>query len=111
MHDSQDDGYHEEARRAAAEAARRTINDCDQRLARYRAALDAGDQQGDQEGDDQPAAIGRWIAQAEAERAQAQQRLKHATGEQPRMTKDEIQTLVAGLGNLLTVLAHADPED
>ncbi|HVA43588.1 MAG TPA: hypothetical protein VNF50_08900 [Acidimicrobiales bacterium] len=47
------------ARLAAVEAARRQIADCDSRLAKYRAALDAGVE---------AAVVGRWIAEVRAER-------------------------------------------
>jgi hypothetical protein len=83
--------------------ARRVIADCDQHLARYRAALEAGTD---------PALVAQWTAEVTATRAAAQIRLRDTTAARPaRMTPDEIKTLVASLGNLLTVLRDADPDD
>jgi site-specific DNA recombinase len=48
----------------AADAVRRTLRACDQRLVRYRAALDAGAD---------PALVTAWIAETQAERASAEQ--------------------------------------
>jgi site-specific DNA recombinase len=55
------------AREAAAEAARRTIVDADQRLARHRAAIEAGTD---------PAQVARWTAEVNAERVLAENQLR-----------------------------------
>ncbi|WP_432830577.1 zinc ribbon domain-containing protein [Dactylosporangium sp. CA-092794] len=99
---AQDDGRDSEQAARAAEA-RRVIAECVQRLARYRAALEAGTD---------PSLVAGWTAEVTATRAAAQARLRDATGAKPtRMTADEIQTIVTSLGNLLTVLRDADPAD
>jgi site-specific DNA recombinase len=98
MADAQDP---HDAREAAQEAARRAIADCDRRLDRYRAALEAGTD---------PALVARWTAEVNAERIAAQSQLRQTTG-RTRMTTEEIQTLVTSLGHLADVLHHADPAD
>jgi site-specific DNA recombinase len=86
-----------------AAEARRVIADCDQRLVRYRAALEAGTD---------PNLVAGWTTEVTTTRAAAQAQLRDATGAKPaRMTPDEITTLIASLGNLLTVLRDADPAD
>jgi site-specific DNA recombinase len=100
--DAQDD-HHDAALLARATEARRVIADCDQRLARYRAALEAGTD---------PKLVAQWTTEVTTTRAAAQAQLRNATGGKPtRMTPDEINTLIASLGNLLTVLRDADPAD
>jgi site-specific DNA recombinase len=81
------------------EAARRSLTECDQRLTRYRAALEAGTD---------PALIARWTAEVTAQRALAEHRLRQATGT-TRMTPTEIHSLVSAIGDLVTVLRTADP--
>jgi site-specific DNA recombinase len=83
------------------EAARRALAECDQRLARYRAALEAGTD---------PALIARWTAEVNAQRVMAQTRLRQATG-RTRMTPAEISAIVTAMGGLIEVLRHADPAD
>jgi site-specific DNA recombinase len=84
-----------------SEAARRSLPECNQRLARYRAALEAGTD---------PTLIARWTAEVNAQRAMAEHRLLQATGT-TRMTPTEIHNLVAAIGNLVAVLRTADPAD
>ncbi|WP_204019077.1 hypothetical protein, partial [Sphaerimonospora thailandensis] len=59
-----------EADRVAIEAAKRTIDDCDRWMARYRTTLDAG-------GD--PQEIGKWMAETRAERLKAEGQLRAIT--------------------------------
>jgi site-specific DNA recombinase len=99
--DAQDEGHDEEHLARAAEA-QRIITDCDQRLARYRAALEAGTD---------PTLIAGWTAEVTAKRAAAQTQLRAATGASTRMSPGEIKTVVTALGNILDVLRHADPAD
>ncbi|MEU7871279.1 recombinase family protein [Dactylosporangium sp. NPDC049140] len=100
--DAQDHGRDSELAARAAEA-RRVIADCDQRLARYRAALEAGTD---------PTLVAQWTAEVTVTRAAAQAQLRDAAGAKPsRMTTEEINAVVASLGNLLTVLRDADPAD
>jgi site-specific DNA recombinase len=83
------------------EAARRSLAECDQRLARYRAALEAGTD---------PTLIARWTAEVNAQRAMAEHRLRQASGT-IRMTPSEIHNLVTAIGDLVGVLRTADPAD
>jgi hypothetical protein len=57
---------------AGLQAAERVIADCNQKLARYRAALDAGAD---------PALVTQWIAEVEASRAQEQRTSRRETRE------------------------------
>jgi site-specific DNA recombinase len=95
--DEPDDGLH-----VRAGEARRVIADCDQRLARYRAALEAGTD---------PTLIARWTAEVNAARAAAETQLRAATPNRTRMTASEINGIVAALGSILDVLRDADPAD
>ncbi len=85
----------------AIRAAARMIEECDDKLARYRAALEAGTD---------PTLVARWTAEVQARRAEALARSRHASGLR-RMSNDEIHALVEALGNIRTVLASADPQD
>ena len=93
----------DDAGQAKAQAARRRLSECDTRLARYRAALEAGTD---------PAVVSAWIAEVQAERLAAEVELERAAGQRSRrMSRDQLAALVNGLGNLLGVLASAAPED
>ncbi|MDQ3306631.1 MAG: hypothetical protein M3535_11785, partial [Actinomycetota bacterium] len=84
---------------ARAEAARRTVADSEERLARYRAALDSG-------GD--PAIVGGWIAEAAADKACAEQELR-AVGPPEQATARNVLELIDRLGPIGERLASADP--
>jgi site-specific DNA recombinase len=84
-----------------ARPARRSLAECDQWLARYRAALEGGTD---------PALIARWTAEVNAQRAMAQRRLRQAAGT-TRMTPAEIHNRVTAIGDLVAVLRIADPAD
>ncbi len=78
------------------------IADCDARLARYQAALDAGAD---------PQAVAKWTRQVEAERAAALAR-DASQPRQPasrRLTEDDIRILITGLGDLRDVVRDAEP--
>jgi len=81
---------------AAVDAAHRTMADCDRRLARYRALLEQGTD---------PSVVASWIAELQAERILAE----HAPRRAP--TAIEIRQMVEELGEMTSVLAHADSED
>jgi site-specific DNA recombinase len=83
-------------------AAKDKIKDCDNRLTKYRAALEAGTD---------PTVVGRWIAETQAERATAQRALNAAQPGTNHLSKDEIRALVASLHNIIEVLHNADPKD
>jgi hypothetical protein len=93
---SEDPGI--EARR---DAAREAMRHCDDRLAKYRAALDAGVD---------PGVVGQWITEVQGERLRAEIAMQQAkSGE--RMTKSQITTLIAQLGGIMATLKSADPAD
>jgi DNA invertase Pin-like site-specific DNA recombinase len=75
---------------------------CDKKLAGYRAALDAGAD---------PAVVTTWITQTQNERRRIEG-LFAATSRsesRPRLTRDQITSIVQQVGELTTVLAEADP--
>ena len=85
---------------------REDIAESDRRLARYRAALDAG-------GD--PAVIGQWITDAQAGKLDAEAQL-HAHDANPRaaarrMSKEEIATVVDSITGLMAALRDATAAD
>jgi site-specific DNA recombinase len=83
--------------------SRAQLADCDTRLTRHRAALEAGAD---------PKIVAGWIAEVEAERRHIQASLNQPTAKPAeRMTKDQIADLVARLGDIITVLREADPAD
>ncbi|GAB3853069.1 hypothetical protein [Dactylosporangium cerinum] len=89
----------------AREAANLTIADCDTKLQRYRAALEASAD---------PAVVTTWIAQVEQERANAEILIAAAPAagtRQRRMSHDEISDLVTGLADAIAILRRADPAD
>ncbi|MGW4642787.1 recombinase family protein [Sphaerisporangium sp. NPDC004334] len=78
----------------AAEAARQKIAECDRKLAQHRAALEAGAD---------PALITQWMAETQAQRIAAQAQQRQAAG-QRRMSRKEIDKVIAALGDLVQVL-------
>jgi site-specific DNA recombinase len=82
-------------------AAARTVEECDRTLARHRAALGAGAD---------PQLVAGWIAETHARRAEALSRSSPVAARR-RMSKDEIRTLVDGLGSIRRVLSAADPDE
>ena len=84
-----------------AAEARSAIARCDQNLARYKAALDAGAD---------PVEVAQWINTAKADRARAEGELR-GVGTSKRMTRQEITTMMTGLGDLARVVVQADPAD
>jgi site-specific DNA recombinase len=80
------------------------IADCDAKLARYQAALDAGAD---------PQAVARWTRQVEADRAAALARDATQARHQPgrRLTADNIRALITSLGDLRDVIRDATPAE
>ena len=80
------------------------IADCDAKLARYQAALDAGAD---------PQAVARWTRQVEADRAAALARDATQAGHQPgrRLTADNIRALITSLEDLRDVIRDATPAE
>ena len=78
------------------------IADCDARLARYQAALDAGAD---------PQAVAEWTRQVKAERAAVLARDASQDRHKParQLTEDDIRALITGLGDLRDVIRDAEP--
>jgi hypothetical protein len=93
-------GQVDEGPGATAIGARRKIADCDQRLSKYRTALDAGAD---------AAVVARWMAEVKGERLRAEHELGIAVPSE-RLTKEQIRKLVLGLRDIASVLAEADPK-
>jgi site-specific DNA recombinase len=83
-----------------AEAARRTLVDCEARLARYREALEAGTD---------AAVVARWISEVQAERRSAEEELRRRRPA-ATLTEDDIQAMAECIGDLVGVLKAADPQ-
>jgi site-specific DNA recombinase len=96
MADAQDNGA---AHQVAITAAGERIRDCDTKMARYRAAIDAG-------GD--ITEITSWINATKADRAQAEAALRNVAPPR-RMTAEDIRALVSRFAQLGAVIATADP--
>jgi site-specific DNA recombinase len=79
-------------------AARRTLTECDEKLGRYRAALEAGTN---------PAIVARWIREVTELRRRAEREARAATV--PAVSVGELRALVEELGDLIKVLEQADP--
>jgi site-specific DNA recombinase len=86
----------------ATVTARQAIADCDAKMARYRAAIDAG---GDLD------EITGWINEAKAERLQAEAALRATPSKPHRLTRDEIKAIVERFASLAAVVQNADPAD
>lgn len=89
---------------AATQPLRQAIAECDQKLARHRAALEAGAD---------PAMVAGWSSEIYRDRAILVAQLGATTNHAPaqRMNRDEIQQIVNALGGLLAVLRAAEPGD
>jgi hypothetical protein len=81
--------------------AHQAIRECEAKMARYRAALDAG---GDVE------EITSWINAAKAERLQAEATICSAAAP-ARLSRQEITTVVEYFADLAAVVRDADPTD
>jgi hypothetical protein len=79
------------------------IAECDHKLARYRAALDAGAD---------PGVVAGWISDVEnARRVATERAAAEATEVQPLITREVIEDLLDRLGDIADVLAVAEPAD
>ena len=81
--------------------ARRVAQQVEQQLVRYRAALDAGAD---------PAVVAGWIADAQVRRSRAERVLRGSHAPR-RMGRDQIETVIRGLGDLFETRRSADPAD
>ena len=84
-----------------AEAARRKVEDCADRLGKYRAALDSGAD---------PEIVAGWMAEVKAERLRAEAELAKAAPSEPLST-EAVRAMIEQLGDMGKVLAEADPAD
>ncbi|MBK5307781.1 MAG: recombinase family protein [Frankiaceae bacterium] len=84
---------------ARVEAARRRIEDCNKRLAKYRAALEAGMD---------AALVAQWTAEVEFERRAAEIEQQPAPVPTHRLSRDEIAGIVDGLRSAYALLRRAD---
>ena len=82
-----------------AEAARQTLADCDARLDRYREALEVGTD---------PAVVGRWISEVQAERRTAEEALRRRRPA-AALTEGDIRAMVESIADLMSVLEAAEP--
>jgi site-specific DNA recombinase len=86
---------------ATGEDTRAIIDDCDARLARYQATLDAGAD---------PQTVAEWTRQVKAERAAALARdASQIRRQASRLTEDDIRALIISLGDLRDVIRAAEP--
>jgi DNA invertase Pin-like site-specific DNA recombinase len=84
------------------QAAERVIAESNDKLTRYRAALDAGAD---------PALVTQWIAEVQASRAVAQTTVRKSKEQAAVMTREEISVVIDQLGDIRTVIVDADPDD
>ena len=82
-------------------AARKKLKECDDKLAKYRQALEAGTD---------PAIVGEWIEEVKLARKAAEVALR-PRGDGTRLTAGEIKNLVGQLKGIVEILSNADPED
>ncbi len=83
-------------------AARREIAEADRKLARHRAALEAGAD---------PAVVATWIKDVQTAKSEAESRLRRA-GQSRRRQVDqhELAKMMLALGDMVHVLTHTDPQ-
>jgi hypothetical protein len=88
----------------SADAARR-LAECDTKLKKYRAALEAGTD---------PETVGEWIAEVKAERAAINAEAKTQTTDGQnveRLGETEIKAMIKMLGDIRPVIQAAEPSD
>jgi site-specific DNA recombinase len=90
----------DEATVARREAAERRLADCDARLAKYRAALEAGAD---------AVVVAGWMREVQGERLEAERVLQ---GSEPtdELTVDQVRVLVGGIRDAVALLGRADPK-
>jgi hypothetical protein len=80
---------------------RRQVVDADRKLARHRAALEAGAD---------PAVVTAWIREVQAAKAEAEAQLRRLSQSPARtLDRDELVQITRALGDMVRVLADADP--
>ncbi|HEY6315875.1 MAG TPA: recombinase family protein [Streptosporangiaceae bacterium] len=95
-------GQQAHADRPAAQAATARIEEAGVKMARYRAALDAG-------GD--PEEIGKWIAQAKTQRLAAEAELRQATAGTATFTGQQIEALIEECADVAQDLCDTEPAE
>jgi site-specific DNA recombinase len=84
----------------AVAAARREIAEADRKLARHRAALEAGAD---------PAVVTGWIKDVQTAKAEAESRLRLAgPPPTPNLDRDQLAMMIRAMGDMVKVLADAD---
>lgn len=83
------------------ESIKTKLADCDKRLKKYRAALDA---------DADPAIVAGWMAEVQKERRALEIELGQLTP-QESLSQEQVKNLVQTISDMLTVLRTADAED
>jgi site-specific DNA recombinase len=76
------------------------IAECDRKLSRHRAALEAGAD---------PAVVAGWIAEEQARKAEAEARLRRAPAQRAQLGKEDLAKVIRRLGDLIPVLTEANP--
>ncbi|MBN6050687.1 zinc ribbon domain-containing protein, partial [Nonomuraea sp. RK-328] len=83
------------------EAIKRQMAECDRKLARHRAALEAGAD---------PVLIASWMREEQGRKTELQHRLTRLPVARPRLLdRDSLVAVLRGLGSLVEVLGRADP--
>lgn len=95
-----DVGASDESAEAAAEAAWRKLADCDDRLAKYRTALDSGAD---------PVVVAGWISEVTGERLVAEAQL--ATVNSETVSEEDVRRLIEELGDMTLALAEATAQE
>ncbi|WP_156184778.1 hypothetical protein [Allosalinactinospora lopnorensis] len=90
-----------DADQAARRAAEEKIAGCDAKLARYRAALEAGTD---------PEVVAEWIREVKPDRALANAQLAEQKDYPQRLDEDEVAAHLDAIGDVSTMIRHADRE-
>jgi site-specific DNA recombinase len=81
-------------------AAQQVLVDCQRRLERYRAALEAGTD---------PAVVQQWIAEVTATRTAAEAQLRDSRTAHGGLTPEQVRALLEQAGGLVAALDRSDP--
>jgi site-specific DNA recombinase len=99
------DALHDAGEDPTTAARRRAIQDqlrsCDDRLTKYRAALEAGTD---------PTVVAGWVAEVTAQRTRWEIEMNRAHG-RPRLTKEQVGSLVDQMAGIADLLQKAHPAD
>jgi hypothetical protein len=95
------DADHDPSVSARLSAVHTQLMSSDERLRRYRTAMEAGAD---------PTVVASWIAEVTAERARCTIEMDRVAGKR-RMSREEIKTVVDQMADLTALLRRADPRD